>query len=288
MLVSCYNVQNQRQYNQDRFTVVNHSTKVSKSSSPSVFCIFDGHGEDGHKISTYLNERIPSLLAQQTYPIEDPIEAKKIFDEIAKDINTDEVLSEAGSTAICMVSYDHKYFIWNTGDCRAVLSRAGRAVQLTKDHKPSRYEERIRIEKLGGKIDISQDDRDARIKGLSVSRAFGDTYAQPFVSHEPDVFQFTINPTDEFVIIGCDGLWDEVRNEIAVDIVRNYLHNTQNDYKGVAQELARQAIQAESRDNITIIVVFFSRYFQKKISGGRIRDRQRMLEMFQRRAKLSR
>lgn len=42
--------------------------------------------------------------------------------------------------------------IANAGDCRAVLGRRGRAVELSKDHKPNCASERVRIEKLGGVV----------------------------------------------------------------------------------------------------------------------------------------
>jgi serine/threonine protein phosphatase PrpC len=40
----------------------------------------------------------------------------------------------------------------NVGDSRAVLSHSGKAVDLTRDHKPNDPKERQRIEKLGGKV----------------------------------------------------------------------------------------------------------------------------------------
>ena len=41
----------------------------------------------------------------------------------------------------------------NVGDSRAILSRAGTAIDLTKDHKPNDPVERARIESLGGRVD---------------------------------------------------------------------------------------------------------------------------------------
>ena len=57
------------------------------------------------------------------------------------------------------------------GDCRAVLSRGGVAVELTTDHKPTHERERRRIESEGGVV------IDGRLGGtLDVSRAFGSVY----------------------------------------------------------------------------------------------------------------
>jgi serine/threonine protein phosphatase PrpC len=57
----------------------------------------------------------------------------------------------------------------NVGDSKAVLCRAGVAVELSYDHKPTRSDERQRIENAGGSV----------VKGrlfgvLGVSRSFGD------------------------------------------------------------------------------------------------------------------
>ena len=53
---------------------------------------------------------------------------------------------------VCMISND-KIFVANLGDCRAILfSKDKGFLQLTKDHKPSDKDERLRILKNGGKI----------------------------------------------------------------------------------------------------------------------------------------
>jgi serine/threonine protein phosphatase PrpC len=43
----------------------------------------------------------------------------------------------AGCTAIVVVISPDKIYIANAGDSRAVLSRGGKTVALSEDHKPS-------------------------------------------------------------------------------------------------------------------------------------------------------
>jgi protein phosphatase PTC1 len=58
----------------------------------------------------------------------------------------------------------------NVGDSRAVLCRNGQAVPLSYDHKPSRPDEKERIQAAGGNV-VS-----GRLFGvLGVSRSFGDS-----------------------------------------------------------------------------------------------------------------
>merc|ERR1712137_1319031 len=66
------------------------------------------------------------------------------------------------------------------GDSRAVLSRRGRAICLTNDHKASRDDEKSRVRKAGGTVD-----RSGRVGGtLAVSRSFGDFMHKGFSTRD--------------------------------------------------------------------------------------------------------
>lgn len=61
----------------------------------------------------------------------------------------------------------------NVGDCRAVLCRAGEAVQLTVDHTPAVASEAARVETAGGFVSRG------RVNGiLGVTRSFGDIHCK--------------------------------------------------------------------------------------------------------------
>lgn len=57
-----------------------------------------------------------------------------------------------GTTALVSVQVGPKLYTANAGDCRAVLCRDGRALRLSRDHKPELPEERQRIEEAGGRV----------------------------------------------------------------------------------------------------------------------------------------
>ncbi|CAM9780279.1 unnamed protein product, partial [Discosporangium mesarthrocarpum] len=82
-------------------------------------------------------------------------------------------------------------YVAHAGDSRAVLSRGGRVVQLTRDHKPHLPEERGRIQAAGGHVSAT-----GRVNNnLNLSRSIGDlaykrnhlcTPMDQIISAEPD------------------------------------------------------------------------------------------------------
>ena len=58
-------------------------------------------------------------------------------------------LCDAGATALAALVWGRALFVANAGDSRAVLSRRGRAVELSTDHKPTCQSELARIISAG-------------------------------------------------------------------------------------------------------------------------------------------
>lgn len=148
--------------------------------------------------------------------------------------------------------------IANAGDCRAVLGKRGKAVELSKDHKPDSFSERLRIEKLGGVV------YDGYLNGqLSVARAIGDWHmkdpegSSSPLSAEPELQDMVLNEEDEFLILGCDGLWDVMSSQCAVTIARKELM-LHNDPERCSRELVREALKRNTCDNLTVVTVCFS------------------------------
>jgi serine/threonine protein phosphatase PrpC len=56
---------------------------------------------------------------------------------------------DAGSTALAVLLVGPTLLVANAGDSRAVLSRRGKAIDLSRDHKPSCPSERERIRTAG-------------------------------------------------------------------------------------------------------------------------------------------
>ena len=61
-------------------------------------------------------------------------------------------VASEGSDGDDVVALPDVHVAW-TGDCRAILCRGGKAVQLTEDHKATRPDEKARVEAAGGVVD---------------------------------------------------------------------------------------------------------------------------------------
>ena len=123
----------------------------------------------------------------------------------------------AGCTAVVALVRGGQLVVANAGDSRCVLSRRGRAGDLTHDHKPTDPEEYARILKAGGFV------TEGRVNGsLTLSRALGDLeYKQArelppepqAVTALPEVRSEALGEGDEFLILACDGIWDVLTNQ---------------------------------------------------------------------------
>lgn len=133
----------------------------------------------------------------------------------------------------------------NVGDARIVLCRGGKALRLSYDHKGSDANECARITNCGGVVYGN------RVNGmLAVTRALGDGYMKSLITGSPYTTRTNLGPTDEFIIVACDGIWDVCSDQNAVDLVRDI-----TDPKQASQKLVKHAIDNFSSDNITCMII---------------------------------
>lgn len=267
MIVHHNSIVGRRTVNEDKYNIfINLNNEVSKKyNNINLFGIYDGHG--GGKISNYLKDKILKYFISKKikYPLSDTY-INNVFDKIQNDLkkNYYNISYSQGSTCIIIIIYKHnnKNYIHaiNLGDCRAIMCSNNIPIPLTKDHKPEWFEEKNRIEQLGGKITF--DGIDFRIKNMSVSRAFGDFDAIPYITHKPDIFKYKISSNDKFIVIGCDGLWDVLQNHEINNFILSHTILEKNKLKisdnriNIAKSLTEYAIKKGSLDNVTVIILF--------------------------------
>nr|XP_033813784.1 integrin-linked kinase-associated serine/threonine phosphatase 2C isoform X3 [Geotrypetes seraphini] len=136
------------------------------------------------------------------------------------------------------------------------------ALMLSREHNPTQYEERMRIQKAGGNV------RDGRVLGvLEVSRSFGDgQYKRCGVICTPDIKRCQLTHNDRFILLACDGLFKAFTPEEAVTFIVSCVEDekvqtgevklsTDARYEAACNRLANEAVRRGSADNITVLVV---------------------------------
>lgn len=236
-----------------------HLSDITGFSSPVAFYgVFDGHG--GTDASLFVRNNILKFIVENSFfpsCLEKAIKSAflKADYAFADDSSLD---ISSGTTVLTAFISERKMIVANAGDCRAVLGKRGKAIEMSKDHKPNYASEKLRIERLGGAI------YDGYLNGqLSVSRALGDWHmkgpkgsACP-LSAEPELQEILLTEEDEFLIMGCDGLWDVMSSQCAVTMARKELM-IHNDPERCSRELVREALKRNTCDNLTVIVICFS------------------------------
>ncbi|KAH7283304.1 hypothetical protein KP509_34G000200 [Ceratopteris richardii] len=137
------------------------------ATSGSYYGVFDGHDEKNaaqfvkEKLLNYIVSDVAFPIAVEEAVQHAYLETNAAF---ANACSLNNALS-SGTTTITVLILAREIFVANVGDCRAVLCRRGKAIEMSRDHKP--HVERSRIEALGGYI------YDGYLNGyLSVARAF--------------------------------------------------------------------------------------------------------------------
>ncbi|XAR52236.1 Phosphoprotein phosphatase [Bertholletia excelsa] len=227
--------------------------KTSKIDGQTVcmFGVFDGHG--GSRAAEFLKEHLfdnlmkhPQFLTDTKLAISETYQQTDMaFLESEKDTFRDD-----GSTASTAVMVGNHLYVANVGDSRTIVSKAGRAIPLSEDHKPNRSDERKRIESAGGVVMWAGTWRVGGV--LAMSRAFGNRLLKQYVVADPEIQDQEIDEEFELLVLASDGLWDVVPNEDAVSLAR-----TEEEPEAAARKLTETAFSRGSADNITIIVVKF-------------------------------
>ena len=193
--------------------------------------------------------------------------------DIAEDPATPATADNVGCTAVSALVTPETIVVANSGDSRAVLSRGGRAIPLSSDHKPNDDDERARIEAAGCRVEEVQGGARThyRINGnLNLSRAIGDLEyksrsdlpaSAQAITCTPETRTEKIQDDDEFLILACDGIWDVMTDQQAVDFVREKLVGAAK-LSQVCSDLLDACITPDPKetqglgaDNMTCIIV---------------------------------
>ena len=278
---------NVRDYNEDTITAQKVILNNNENDYFYFFGVYDGHGGKG--CSFYLKDNLYKNVNEFSS------EGIKLgIEKTEENFKNEEALNEkgeikdsSGSCGIIAMIKDKKLIIANVGDSRLVLFKNGLVSFTTEDHKPGSDTEKKRIESAGGKIyqtpslfPLYQNGKEIEIPWrvlpgrLSVSRTFGDIEAKDerfggmkgVVVALPDITEIELNDEFNFIVIGCDGIFDVLSNEELLECIKIVLkekkmtefikdediHELCGDF---AAMIIKSALAKDSFDNVSCIVI---------------------------------
>ncbi|KAG4908697.1 hypothetical protein AAZX31_20G229400 [Glycine max] len=175
-------------------------------------------------------------------------------------------IASVGSCCLIGIICSGELYIANAGDSRAVLGRLDeamkeiKAIQLSVEHNASHASVREELHSLHpndpqivvmkhqvwrvkGLIQISRSIGDAYLKKAEFNKApllakfrLSEPFDQPILKAEPAILVQKLCPQDQFLILASDGLWEQMSNQEAVDIVQSCPRN------GAAKKLVKTAL----------------------------------------------
>ncbi|KAA0031355.1 putative protein phosphatase 2C 63 [Cucumis melo var. makuwa] len=286
-------------------------SQVFTSPSATYVGVYDGHGgpEASRFVNKHLFPYMHKFASEQGGLSEDVI--KKAFNAteeeflrlVKRALPAKPQIASVGSCCLVGAISNTKLYVANLGDSRAVLGRRGSgnkitpvvAERLSTDHNVGVDEVRKEV------IALHPDDSHIvvytrgvwRIKGIiQVSRSIGDVYLKkpefnrdpifqqfgnpvplkrPVMTAEPSILTRELKPQDLFLIFASDGLWEQLTDEAAVEIV------FKNPRAGIAKRLVSAALHEAAKkremrysdlkkiekgirrhfhDDITVVVVY--------------------------------
>nr|TKS08157.1 putative protein phosphatase 2C 63 [Populus alba] len=300
-------------------------SQVFTSPSATYVGVYDGHGgpEASRFVNKHLFPFMHKFAKEHGGLSADVI--KKAFNAteeefchlVKRSLPLKPQIASVGSCCLVGAISNDVLYVANLGDSRAVLGRRVDedkkktvvAERLSTDHNVAVEEVRKEVEAL------HPDDSHIvvytrgvwRIKGIiQVSRSIGDVYLKkpefnrdpiyqqfgnpiplkrPVMTAEPSIVFRKLRSEDLFLIFASDGLWEQLTDEAAVEIV------FKNPRAGIAKRLVRAAIQEAAKkremryndikkiekgirrhfhDDITVIVIYLDH--QKGSSNGRLKN----------------
>jgi len=212
------------------------------------FGVYDGHG--GRPAVEFIHNTLHLNVEEEIMK-----QSGKVVHALERAfIRTDEQMKQKGilfpgtcaTVGIIQQNSEGKFlYSANVGDTRIVLNRGGTAIRLTKDHKTSDPDEIKRIQDAGGFV------ANGRVNGLlAVTRSLGNVQMKQYVISTPYTTETKLTEEDKFFIIACDGVWDVMTDQEALDIVKG-----ETDPTKMSEMILLESLNRSTTDNITVMVV---------------------------------
>ncbi|CAN0378250.1 unnamed protein product, partial [Ectocarpus sp. 12 AP-2014] len=242
--------------------------------------VFDGHS--GGDAAQFAQEELIGHIKETDEWRRGDVSTGCINGFMAVDVSMRKCGVQSGTTAVLALIGPEDIVVANCGDSRSVLSRGGRQLPMSVDHKPGRKAESRRILRSGGYLDET-DPRNPRVvcdtlkMSIATSRALGDfdfksnpsrLPEEQMVSPVPELYTRRRDPHDEFLILATDGVWDVMDNPGIVsfleiqaaclargeEIYGETGDTGETDSELLARSVLKRCLDLGSRDNMTIVL----------------------------------
>lgn len=239
--------------------------------------VYDGHGgpEAARFIHSCLFSKLESsvqrLGGMSNRVLKEAVKATEdeFLSLVERNLRINPQVASSGSCCLVGVVSGNNLYVANVGDSRVVLGtvKQGKvsAVRLSEEHNAGIEEVREELKAQhpdDPNIVVLKHDV-WRVKGIiQVSRSIGDSYLKkpefnrdlmfshtglpitlkkPVLSAEPAIHERFIVQDDHFLIFASDGLWEQLTDQEAVNIVQS------SPQHGIARKLAKTALQRAAK-----------------------------------------
>ncbi|CAD8077881.1 unnamed protein product [Paramecium primaurelia] len=248
----------------------------------SLFGVFDGHGgnvfarfvqkhfiEELEKNKNFKDHKFEDALIETFLKMDELLISPEGQNEINEMKDKNESINFAGTTANVALFYKNTLYVANVGDSRSVLCRENTNYDMSFDHIPNNYQEKLRIQKAGGYVS------DGRINGsLNLSRSLGDfqfksdtnlSLNEQLIIALPDIKKVELTQKDKFLLMGCDGIFETLDHSDLLKFINQKLEDqivTPQFLGKVAEDLLDALIAPDLSagtgcDNMTILIIYF-------------------------------
>ena len=251
----------EKKYNQDTLVSL---ININGVKDFNIFGVLDGYGPEGHFLSRFASEFIPSQIINNP-EIKKLTDPELIYQKLKENnckiitesfISCDEQLEfaefdayKSGSTCILIIHINNHILCANVGDSRALVAYDDydndpellylEQAQLSIEYRPEIEEEKNRIISYGGIVEKAKNEFGEEIgrhriwlkgqnyPGLAISRSIGDLKGKTIgIISEPGILEYDVNETTKYIVIASDGVWECLENEEVAEIGKSfYLEN---------------------------------------------------------------
>lgn len=96
-------------------------------------------------------------------------------------------------------------------------------------------------------------------------KSFSNLKTPPYLTAEPEVFQYKLEKSDKFIVMATDGLWDMLSNQEVVELVRSYMEGRAADVMinravgasvaNIDDVLSAQSASNAEKDNVATFLI---------------------------------